>query len=127
MKGYAKHEKDTLQEVVKLRNSTYEKMTENEKIKTNEEITRGMNKIMALAEAYPELKASENFKELSNQLTKVEEDIANARKYYNGVVRMFNNKVEMFPSNILAGVFGYKAKEMFEASETERENVKVKF
>ena len=125
VKGYAKHEKDTLKEVVELRNSAYEKMSDQEKIKTNEQLSSGINKIMALAEAYPELKANENYKDLSKQLTKVEDDIANSRKYYNGVVRIYNNKVEMFPSNIFAGLFGYKSKAMFEASANERENVKV--
>ena len=125
VKGYAKHEKDTLKEVVELRNSTYDKMSDEEKIKTNEQLSSGINKIMALAEAYPDLKANENFKDLSKQLTKVEDDITNSRKYYNGVVRIYNNKVEMFPSNILAGLFGYKSKAMFEASANERENVKV--
>ena len=125
VKGYAKHEKDTLKEVIELRNSSYNKMSDDEKIKTNEQISNSINKIMALAEAYPDLKANENFKDLSNQLTKVEDDIANSRKYYNGVVRIYNNKVEMFPSNIFAGLFGYKSKSMFEASANERENVKV--
>lgn len=125
VKGYAKHEKDTLKEVVELRNSIYDKMSDEEKIKTNEQLSSGINKIMALAEAYPDLKANENFKDLSKQLTKVEDDITNSRKYYNGVVRIYNNKVEMFPSNIFAGLFGYKSKAMFEASANERENVKV--
>jgi LemA protein len=125
VKGYAKHEKDTLKEVVELRNSTYDKMSDEEKIKTNEQLSSGINKIMALAEAYPDLKANENFKDLSKQLTKVEDDIANSRKYYNGVVRIYNTKVEMFPSNIFAGLFGYKSKAMFQANENERENVKV--
>lgn len=125
VKGYDKHEKDTLKEVIELRNSAYDKMSDEEKIKINKELSSSMNKIMALAEAYPDLKANENFKDLSNQLTKVEDDIANSRKYYNGVVRIYNNKVEMFPSNIFAGLFGYKSKAMFEASENERRNVKV--
>ena len=125
VKGYAKHEKDTLKEVVELRNSAYDKMSDEEKIKTNEQLSSGVSKMMVLAEAYPDLKANENFKDLSNQLTKVEDDIANSRKYYNGVVRIYNNKVEMFPSNIFAGLFGYKSKAMFEASANERENVKV--
>ena len=108
VKGYAKHEKDTLKEVVELRNSTYDKMSDEEKIKTNEQLSSGINKIMALAEAYPNLKANENFKDLSKQLTKVEDDITNSRKYYNGVVRIYNYKVVLFPSNIFAGLFGYK-------------------
>lgn len=125
VKGYVKHEKDTLKEVVELRNSAYDKMSDEEKIKTNEKLSSGISEIMALAEAYPDLKANENFKDLSNQLTKVEDEIANSRKYYNGVVRMYNNKVEMFPSNVFAGLFGYKSKAMFEVSSNERENVKV--
>ena len=125
VKGYAKHEKDTLKEVVELRNSAYDKMSDDEKIKTNEQLSSGISKIMALAEAYPDLKANENFKDLSKELSKVEDDIANSRKYYNGVVRIYNNKVEMFPSNIFAGLFGYKSKAMFEASANEREIVKV--
>lgn len=125
VKGYAKHEKDTLKEVVNLRNSAYENMSTDDKIKTNEKLSAGINKMMALKEAYPDLKANENFKDLSKELTKIEDDIANSRKYYNGVVRMFNNKVEMFPSNIFASIFGYKRKTMFEASVSERENIKV--
>ena len=127
VKGYAKHEKETLEEIVELRNSSYDKMSDDDKIKANQEISSGISKIMALAEAYPDLKANENFKELSRELSKVEVDIANSRKYYNGVVRTFNNKVEMFPSNIFALIFGFKAKAMFEVEEKERENVKVEF
>ena len=82
---------------------------------------------MALAEAYPELKANENFKELSKDLSKIEEDIANSRKYYNGTVRTYNDKIEMVPSNIVAGIFGFKTMTMFEVDAAERENVKVKF
>lgn len=127
VKGYAKHEKNTLDDIVKLRNGAYDSMSSSDKIKTNEQISNGINKIMALAEAYPDLKASDNFKDLSGQLSKIEEDIANSRKYYNGVVRMFNDKVQMFPSNILAKMFGYKSRDMFEANSLERENVKVEF
>ncbi len=125
VKGYAKHEKDTLKEVVELRNISYEKMSDEEKIKTNEQLSNNITKIMVLAEDYPELKASDNFKDLNKQLTKVEDEIANSRKYYNGIVRIYNNKVEMFPSNIFAKMFGYNSKTMFEASADERENVKI--
>ncbi len=125
VKGYAKHEADTLKEVVELRGNTYDSLSQEEKLNTSENLRNGINKIMALAEAYPELKANENFKDLSSQLTKNEEDIANSRKYYNATVRMFNDKVEMFPSNIFAGLFGFKSKKMFEANETERKNVEV--
>ena len=125
VKGYAKHEKETLQEVTALRNNSYENMSEEEKFQTNAQLSSGVHKILALAEAYPDLKANENFRDLSDQLTKVEDDIANSRKYYNGVVRIYNNKVEMFPGNIFAGLFGYKTRAMFEAAANERENVKI--
>ncbi len=80
---------------------------------------------MILVESYPALKANESFKDLSDKLTKIEDDIANSRKYYNGTVRIFNNKVEMFPNNIFALIFGYKAKAMFQASANEKENIKI--
>ena len=127
VKGYAKHEENTLKEVVELRNSSYDSMSDDEKVKANQRMSKDINKIMLLAESYPDLKASTNFQDLSRELSKVEEDIANARKYYNGVIEMFNNKVEMFPSNIFAKLFGYKTKEMFETDERERENIKVQF
>lgn len=127
VKGYAKHEENTLKEVVELRNSSYDSMSDDEKVKANQKISKDINKIMLLAESYPDLKASANFQDLSRELSKVEEDIANSRKYYNGAIEMFNNKVEMFPSNIFAKLFGYKPKEMFETDEQERENIKVSF
>ncbi len=124
--GYVKHEKDTLKDVVNLHNNDYDSMSDDNKIKTNEKLSEEINKIMVLAESYPSLKANENFKELSKQLVEIEDDIANSRKYYNAVVRMFNNKVEMFPNNIFANVFEYKSKAMFEAKENERECFTVK-
>ena len=125
VKGYAKHEKDTLKEVVELRNSVYDKMDDETKVDTNNKITQGLTKIMALAEAYPDLKADKNFRELQTELSKVEEDIANARKYYNGSIRLYNNKVQMIPSNIVAGLFGFKTEKMFEIQVEEKENVKI--
>lgn len=125
VKEYARHENSALKEIVELRNGTYDSMSSDEKVDVNNKLSQKINKLIAIAEAYPNLKANENFKDLSEQLTKIEDDIANSRKYYNGVVRIYNNKVEMFPSNIFAGLFGYKSKSMFEASANERENVKV--
>ncbi|MFR5756740.1 MAG: LemA family protein [Lachnospiraceae bacterium] len=125
VKGYDKYESDTLKFISKLRSSAYDKMSIDEKIKTNEQLSSSISEIMALVENYPDLKAEENFKNLSNQLAMVEDEIANSRKYYNAIVRIYNNKVEMFPSNIFAMLFGYKAKTMFHAEEKERENIKV--
>ena len=126
VKGYAKHEKDTLEDIVSLRSNNYDSLSVDEKIKSNEQVSNNISRIMALAEAYPDLKADKNFRDLSKELTKIEDDIANARKYYNGTVRIYNNKVEMFPSNIIAGILGYKIKYMFEANSNERENVHIK-
>lgn len=125
VKEYLVYEEHTLKELVELRSSIYDKMSDDEKIKINEKLGVELPKIMMLKEAYPELKANENFKNLSVQLTKVEDDLANARKYYNGVIRMYNNKVEMFPNNIFAHIFMFKSKKMFEATDIERENVKI--
>ena len=125
VKGYAKYEKETLKEIVELRNSAYNKMSNSEKVETNTKLSNELSKLMAVVENYPELKANENFRDLSNQLSKVEEDIANSRKYYNGAVRLYNNKVQMFPSNIIASMFGYKEQKMFEIDINEKENVKV--
>ena len=125
VKGYAKHEKETLEEVVRLRSGDYNAMSNEEKISTNTKITNGINRIMALAESYPNLKANENFSNLAKELTKTEDEIAQSRKYYNATVRLFNNKVQMFPSNIIAKIFGYKNKAMFEANSDERNSVKI--
>ena len=126
-KGYMKHEKEVLTELTDLRKKGYDKLSNEEKIQTNEKMSTGLEKLMAVAENYPDLKANTNFQQLNSNLTKVEEDIANARKYYNGTVRTYNDTVEMFPSNIIAKKFGYTTKEMFEVDEKERENVQVKF
>ena len=126
VKGYASHEKATFESIVELRSSTYQQMNTSTKIDVNEQLTLGISKLMALAEAYPELKASENFLNLSKQLVVVENEIAQSRKYYNAMVRIWNNQMQMFPSNIIAKLFGYKSLKMFEATEEERQSIKVK-
>ena len=102
-------------------------MSDDEKVKANEQLSKSINKIMALAEAYPDLKANENFLSLQQSLSGIEDEIAQSRKYYNAVVRDYNNKVEMFPSNLVAKLFGYRTRTMFETNESERENVKIAF
>ncbi|MBQ7707148.1 MAG: LemA family protein [Lachnospiraceae bacterium] len=125
VKAYAEHEKATFESITSLRSNSYDSMNDAEKLKANEKLSRELNKIMAVAEGYPELKSSENFIDLSNKLFKVEDEIANSRKYYNGVVRLFNNKTETFPGNIFAGIFGFKSKAMFEAEAFERNDVGI--
>lgn len=127
VKGYAKHEKEALAEIVSLRSKAYDNLSTDEKIEANNQLTQNITKLMALSEAYPDLKANESFQGLSGELSATERDIANARKYYNGAVRNLNDKVEMFPSNIVAKIFGFKTYRMFDINVNERENVKVEF
>lgn len=128
VKGYAKHEAQTLENVIAARNKNYQSMTDDEKIEANTVLSNGMPNFSVLAEQYPDLKANQNFLNLSQELSRTEEDIANARKYYNAVVKKYNNKVEMFPSNIIAGLFKFGKKQMYVVeNEGQRENVKVEF
>ena len=127
VKGYAKHESETLESVIQARNNYANAKTDAEKLEASNEMSRGVMNIMALAESYPDLKANTNFVDLQNQLKEVEDKISYARQFYNDSVLMYNNKVEMVPSNIVASIFGFKKETFFEADEKERENVKVKF
>ena len=128
VKGYAAHESGTFEKVVQARNFAQSATTVEDKIAGENMLTASLKTLFAVAEAYPDLKANTNFMDLQKQLQKIEEDIANSRKYYNAVVREFNTQVESFPSNIIAGVFKFVRKPMFEVNETaERENVKVQF
>ena len=127
VKGYAKHETETLENVIKARNGYNEAKTADEKMEANDALTKGISKLFALAEAYPELKANEGFLNLQNQLQEIEEKIGYARQFYNDAVMKYNNKIQMFPSNIVASIFGFKAEKFFEATAEARENVKVEF
>lgn len=128
VKGYAKHESETLEKVVQARNMASGATTIEDKIEGENVLSGTLKSLFAVAESYPDLKANTNFMDLQGQLKNIEEDIANSRKYYNGVVKVFNNMCEMFPSNILAGIFKFTVKPMFEVSEAgERDNVKVQF
>lgn len=125
VKAYAGHEKEIFQNLANLRASSYDDLSLKSKISKNMELTAGLSRVFAVVENYPELKASENFSKLSQELTKIEDDIANSRKYYNGSVKQFNIKIMSFPSNIIAKLFGFEARTMFEAKEGERTNVEV--
>lgn len=125
VRAYAEHESDLFEKVASARAGNYDILKNDDKIEANLNLEKGLEQIKFVAEAYPELKANENFLQLSDSLSKVEEDIANARKYYNATVRKYNDKVEMFPSLIVAKIFGYKTRKMFEASGEERKNVTI--
>ena len=128
VKGYAAHEKETLEKVMAARNGIQSAATVEEKMAQENVLTGTLKSLFAVAEAYPDLKANTNFLDLQNQLQSVEEDIANSRKYYNAVVKQFNTKCEMFPSNIIASMFHFERKPLFEVdSAEERKNVEVKF
>ena len=127
VKGYAKHESDTFEKVIQARNGYMNAKDDDGKIKASKELSSGISKIFALAENYPELKANTNFVDLQNQLKDVEEKISYARQFYNDSVLMYNNKIEMFPSNIVASMFHFTKESFFEASTEEKENVKVQF
>lgn len=125
VKGYSKYENETLTKITSLRSSSYDELTMNNKININEELSKCLSNIFAVSENYPELKANELYANLSNNLISIEDEIANSRKYYNGTVRNFNNKVQMFPNNILAKLFKFKEFKMFEANAEEKNNVGV--
>lgn len=127
VKGYAKHEKGTLEAVIKARNTFLTAKSPEDEMKASKEITTALNKLFALAEAYPDLKANENFTSLQNTLSETEDKISYARQFYNDNVMNYKNKIEMFPSNIVAGIFNFKPEPFFEATEEERKNVEVKF
>ena len=127
VKGYAKHEKSTLEDVIKARNTFVSAKTPEEEMKASGEITQAVSKLFALSEAYPELKADKNFLSLQGELKETEDKISYARQFYNDTVMMYNNKVQMFPSNIIANMFNFKPEVFFEAEEAERKNVEVKF
>ena len=128
VKGYAKHEQDTLQAVINARNMAMNANSPEQKIANDNALSGTLKSLFALTESYPDLKANQNFLSLQNQLSRIEEEIAGSRRYYNGVVNKYNTKTEMFPGNILASLFGFKRKPLYEVnSESERENVKVSF
>ena len=127
VKGYAKHEKGTLEAVIKARNTFLSAKTPEDEMKASKEVTSALTKLFALAEAYPDLKANENFTSLQNTLSETEDKISYARQFYNDTVLTYNNKVEMVPSNIVASIFKFKKATFFETSEEDKKTPEVKF
>ena len=127
VKGYAKHESETLEAVIQARNTYVSATTPEAQMKADGDLEKAISKLFALTESYPDLKANTNFQHLQQELTETESKIASARQFYNDTVLLYNNKVEMVPSNIIASLFKFKKEAFFEANETERENVQVKF
>lgn len=130
VKGYVKHEKEVLENVTKARNmmvNAQESDDTKEISKASNSLTESLKSLFAVSENYPDLKANQNFMMLQEEISGTENKISYARQHYNDIVMMFNNKIEMFPSNIIASMFNFKLVDMFEANEEERKNVKVKF
>ena len=128
VKGYAKHEKETLEKVMQARYSAMNSATVEQRI-DNENILQGaLKSLFAVSENYPQLQANENFRDLQNSLQRLEEEIANSRKYYNGTVNLYNTKRETFPHNLIAKWFKFTKKPLYEVDNAEeRKNVKVSF
>ncbi len=128
VKGYSKHEKELFENITSLRSKTIKLDNISEKAKTESELSGMLKKLFAVAEGYPDLKASQNFLDLQKQLSEIEEQIQYARRYYNGTVRNYNISVESIPSNIIAAIFGFKQETFFKialAFEKELPEVKL--
>jgi LemA protein len=128
VKGYAAHEKDTLEGVINARNRAMNATTPGERAEAENMLSGALKSLFALAEAYPQLRAIEGFTSLQNSLSEIEDTVQNARRYYNAVVRDLNTKIEQFPTNIVANMLGFKERQFFEVTAAaEREAPKVSF
>ena len=127
VKGYASYERQTFEAVMQARSNYMAAGTHQDAMKANSELTQGLGRLFAVTEAYPELKANENFKELQHELTKTEDKISFARQFYNDVVMDYNNKIQMFPTNILANRFDFLEEPYFKADDNETSAPQVKF
>jgi LemA protein len=127
VKGYAAHEKGTFENIAKFRSQAMQASSPVDKAVAENQLTGALKSLFAVAENYPELKASAEFTQLQNSLSETEDTIQNSRRYYNAVVRDLNTKIQSFPTNILAGMFGFQQRQFFEVAAADREPVAVKF
>ena len=127
VKGYAAHEKETLEKVIEKRNQAMSVQAPGEKAAAENDFSQTIKSLFALGENYPDLKANTTFIELQQSLNTVEDDLQNARRYYNATVRNLNTAVDAFPTNIIARKYGFEKKEFFDINETEKQNVTVLF
>src|SRR5467141_847929 len=128
VKGYAAHEKGTFENIAKFRSQAMQATTPEDKAAAENQLTGALKSLFAVAENYPELKASEQFTQLQGSLSETEDSIQNSRRYYNAVVRDLNTKIQSFPTNILANMFDFKQRQYFETTDAaDREPVAVKF
>lgn len=127
VKGYAKHEKEVFENVTKARSAMMKAEGPQEKSKASDMLTGALKSLFAVAEAYPNLQASDNFKELQEELSDTENKISYSRQFYNSNVLAYNTKIKMFPSSLIARQFGFSEKEFFESEESDKKPVKVTF
>lgn len=127
VKGYAKHERKVFENVTKARTALTKAQSPQEKAAANNILTDALKTLFAVAEAYPQLRASENFQDLQRQLEDTEDKVAYSRQFYNSNVLDFNTRVKTFPSNLIAGAFSFKEEEFFETEEEARKSLKVDF
>lgn len=126
VKGYAKHEETVFTKIAELRNQAIDtKISDDQKIALDGEVLGQMQRLLAVVENYPELKADKNYLNLQMNLTEIEDQISAARRAYNAAVTEFNNSCEMFPTNIFANIFGFKTKKLFQIVQAEKANVNV--
>lgn len=127
VKGYTEQEKEIIQLVTDAREKLAGAKSVSEKAEANDELTEALNNFMVIVENYPDLKSSQNFIQLSDELAGTENRIATARRDYNEAVKSYNAKIKKFPSNVIAGIFGYKSKDYFQATEKSQEVPTVEF
>lgn len=127
VKGYAKHEKELFEKVTKARASLVSASSMTDKVSANNELSKTLKSLFAVAEAYPELKASENFKQLQEELSDTENKIAYSRQFYNSTAMDYNTKIKVFPTIIFAKIFSFQPVDFFEITEAEKKSIKVSF
>ena len=127
VKGYAKHEKETLNEVIEARNKAVNASTPEEEMESANVLTGALGKLFALAEAYPDLKANQNFLDLQANLKETEDKIAITRQFYNDTVTSYNTMLQLFPNVLFAGMFKFYEEKLFKSSEEEKINPRVQF
>lgn len=127
VKGYAKHEKEVFENVTKARASLMSAGSTQEKAEANNQLSQTLKSLFAVAEAYPQLRASENFKALQDELSDTENKIAYSRQFYNSNVLDYNTKLQVFPTVMFASMFNFKPAQFFAATEEEKKEVQVKF
>lgn len=127
VKGYAKHEKEVFENVTKARSALMKAETPGQKAEANNMLAGTLKSLFAIAEAYPNLRASENFTQLQEELSDTENKISYSRQFYNSNVLDYNTKIKMFPASLIASQFGFSEKEFFGTDPSEKEPVKVKF